>query len=69
MAVNETRPLELKRDAMGQLGLHDAETGQPLTGQMEVQVIQQPRDATRVVVTFLADAGRSSVKIDVNDYP
>jgi hypothetical protein len=70
MATEQTksRGLVLKRNALGRLSLHDAETGEMLAGQRNVQVTESPNDYTTITVTFLAtpesDVG---VRLQVDD--
>ncbi|WP_342594526.1 hypothetical protein AAGT95_16700 [Salinicola lusitanus] len=48
--------------------LHDSNTGEILPAQQRVEVIQEPGDLTKVVVTFVADARASSrVQIERDD--
>lgn len=51
----ETRKLVVRRDKRGQLCLHDAETGQMISGQARLQIDQQPNEPTMVVVRLFAD--------------
>ena len=67
-AVQTSRPLVLKRNARGCISLHDAETGELLAGQRNVQVTESANDYTTVTVTFLATpASDVGVRIQVND--
>ncbi|OHV13009.1 hypothetical protein [Kushneria phosphatilytica] len=56
MAEKMKLALRRSKEAGGAYALHDAVTGEPLPGQFEVQIIQQPHELTKVVVTFNADA-------------
>lgn len=69
MAEKMKLALRRSKEAGGSYALHDAVTGEPLPGQIEVQIIQQPQDMTKVVVTFEADARLSGgfVQIERDD--
>lgn len=56
MAEKMKLALRRSKEAGGAYALHDAVTGEALPGKIEVQIIQQPQDMTKVVVTFNADA-------------
>lgn len=62
----DKRKLVLKRtdNKAKALVLHDAQTGEILVGQQSLQVIQEPNELTRIVVTFVADK-RSSDRVDI----
>lgn len=66
----DSRKLILKRGSGKNkaLILHDAQTGEPLASQKNVQVIQDPFELTRIVVTFIADKRASNaVRIQCDD--
>lgn len=64
----KTRGLVLKRNNLGHLALHDAETSEPLAGQRNLQVTESPNDYTTVTVTFLATPNSDvGVRLQVDD--
>jgi hypothetical protein len=60
--------LVVRRNAAWLLALHDAETGEMLPAQADLRIEQDPRDLTKVVVTFYASplVGQA-VAIEVDD--
>ncbi|SDW17131.1 hypothetical protein SAMN05443545_101285 [Aidingimonas halophila] len=64
--LSRFRRLVLRRSQDGQVALHDAETGEMLESQAHVELIQEPFEVTKVVVTFLA-AGNGGITLDLND--
>jgi hypothetical protein len=66
-AAPKTRPLVLRRDEWGQVALFDAETGDMIAAQAEVQIRQQPSNVTEVTVTFYSHPGDKGLHIQIND--
>ncbi len=62
----KSRPLVLRRTERGKVALHDAETGEVLAAQVEVQLSQAVHDIARVTVTFNAH-GSSGLRLEIND--
>lgn len=60
------RKLLVKRLENGRLALHDAETGEVLSGQSKVEIVQEPGDITRCVVTFAAYCSYG-VRLEIDD--
>lgn len=63
-----SRALILKRNELGEVAVHDAETGQILSAQTSVRLVQEPDNFTRVIVEFSAGGEPSSgLRLEFND--
>lgn len=65
----EPLKLALRRTKNGAAyALHDVATGELVPAQERIEIIQEPGDLTKVVVTFIADSRASSrVQIERDD--